>query len=206
MTTIRIKLPKIEEVNFALTVEEETMEVRGNALASGDDKLDKEYEDEIIRRLKNGDIWAWASVCVAAHWKGISGIDWLGNCSYKDEEDFKQSGGYYESMKQQSYDDLIAKLMALRNGKEKQLFHVTVEYANSVGPQTKDGYVMAESEKEARDWARKKVGGYPDFVKAWTMTAEPADSNGLDIYQFEQEDGHWDEPGYTTEEEEEEED
>lgn len=114
MTTIRIKLPKIEEVEFVLIVEQEDIPVRGNAMASGDDAADKAYEDEIIERLDNGDVWAWACVCVTATWKGMEGVNYLGCCCYKDEADFKAEYGYYKDMKQQAYDDLIKKITALK--------------------------------------------------------------------------------------------
>jgi hypothetical protein len=114
MTTIRIKLPTIEEVDFTLEAEYEEISVRGNAMASGDDEQDKMYEDEIIRRLDNGDVWAWASVKVTAQWRGIEGVDYLGCCCYANENDFKQPGGYYDDMKQEAYDDLIAKINTLK--------------------------------------------------------------------------------------------
>lgn len=114
MTTIRIKLPKIEDVTFTLEVEQDDQPVRGNAMVSGEDELDKKYEDEILERLNSGDVWAWASVCVTAHWKGINGVDCLSGCCYKNEEDFKKEGMYYEQMKKQAYDDLISKIEALK--------------------------------------------------------------------------------------------
>ena len=113
MTTIRIKLPKIEEVEFTLEVEEETKQVRGNAMHSRDKAYDKKIEDEILHRLDKGDVWAWAAICVKAKWRGMEGVDCLACCCYKDEEYFKKDG-YYEDMKLQAYDDLIDKLKALK--------------------------------------------------------------------------------------------
>jgi hypothetical protein len=114
MTTIRIKLPTIDQVTFSLEAEYEDTPVRGNALASGDDDEDKRVEDEILRRLDNGDVWAWASVKVTAEWKGIEGVDYLGCCCYADEKEFKQAGGYYDDMKQVAFNDLIEQLEALK--------------------------------------------------------------------------------------------
>lgn len=114
MTTIRIKLPKIEEVEFSLTVEEEDSPVRGNVLASGNEALDRAAENEVFERLKRGDIWAWASVCITAEWKGITADAWIGGCNYKDEIAFKAEGGYYGDMKVDAYDRLIEKLQALK--------------------------------------------------------------------------------------------
>jgi hypothetical protein len=77
---------------------EDDIPVRGNAMASGDDAYDKEVEDEIIRRLEGGDVWAWAKVEVRATYKGLYGSAFLGACSYKDEKGFKEAGGYYGQM------------------------------------------------------------------------------------------------------------
>lgn len=112
MTTIRIKLPKITQVEFILRAEQDDVPVRGNAMASGDDEADRKCEDEIIRQLDNGNVWAWASVSVEARYKGMTGIDYLGCCSYKDEADFKKDM-YYQDMKKQAYADLISQMKAL---------------------------------------------------------------------------------------------
>lgn len=93
------------DVVFSLEIEEDDIPVRGN-FASGDDKADKELEDSIIKRLRNGDTWAWASVKVTATWKGWKGVDHLGACSYDDEADFKEPGGYYDDMKSEALADL----------------------------------------------------------------------------------------------------
>jgi hypothetical protein len=110
--TIEITLPSIEDVEFNLISDYDDTPVKGNALASGDDQVDKECEDEIIERLDNGDHWAWALVTMEANYKGLTGVDYLGSCSYKDEEEFK-NGGYYEDMKNNAYNDLINQIKAL---------------------------------------------------------------------------------------------
>lgn len=71
------------KIDFKLIVEQDDMPVRGNALASGDDELDRKTEQEIIDRLDNGDVWAWAQVSIRASWAGFRGDDHLGGCSYK---------------------------------------------------------------------------------------------------------------------------
>lgn len=105
-------------VEFSIKVEPEDLPVRGNALASGNEEEDKKVEDEIIRRLDDGDIWAWGFVTVAARYAGFEGTDGLGGCSYKDEDDFKQDGGYFEDIKWGAYNDLKTSLeFAIRQGK-----------------------------------------------------------------------------------------
>lgn len=113
MKKVCFKLPTIDQVVFTLTAEQDDTPVRGNAMASGDDSVDKAYEDEIIQRLDNGDVWAWASVKVTSSYKSFKGTDHLSGCCYKDEKDFMQPGGYYDDMKKEAYNNLITKLEAL---------------------------------------------------------------------------------------------
>lgn len=101
-----------DDVTFTITCENEDIPIKGNAMASGNDKEDKEVEDQIIRDLMSGNQWAWCCVKVTAEWNGFRGVDYLGCCSYKDEEDFKE-GGYYEQMKTQALDDLNSSLQKI---------------------------------------------------------------------------------------------
>ncbi|MEJ7644243.1 MAG: hypothetical protein WKF87_06590 [Chryseolinea sp.] len=110
METITIKLPTIDQINFELIAEYESMPVKGNAMASGDEKVDKKVEDSIIRRINNGNVWAWAAVELKGTYKGLEFSDHLGCCSYKSKADFKQPGGYYDDMKQVVYDGIIEAL------------------------------------------------------------------------------------------------
>lgn len=92
---------------FDLSVSQDDQDVRGNALASGDDAEDKRVEDAIIERLDNGDVWAWAHVIVSASFNDFVGSDSLGCCSYEDADDFK-GDGYYADMKDAALDELTA--------------------------------------------------------------------------------------------------
>lgn len=102
-----VKDPGIRE-NYIVTVTAsvDLAPVRGNAMASGDDEVDKACEDEIIRRLMDGDVWGWASVCVKVERKcphcgtgtGETQYDRLGCCTYKSTEDFVKSSGYFDDM------------------------------------------------------------------------------------------------------------
>jgi hypothetical protein len=100
------------EVTFELTVEQDDIPVRGNALASGDADEDRKCEDEILRRLDQGDVWAWASVRVTARWEGFEGHDYLGGCSYESERDFVRSGGYFDDMKDAALAELNEAIQA----------------------------------------------------------------------------------------------
>lgn len=98
-------------ITYTLTVEQSDLDVRGNALASGDDAEDRACEDEILARLDRGDVWAWADVRVKATVEGcdVEGFDALGGCSYANEADFR-AGGYYEDMCAMAREHLIANI------------------------------------------------------------------------------------------------
>lgn len=102
---MKIKTLKSEEVEFILECEEEQVPVRGNLCASGDDDQDRKDENHVIRQLEYGNQWSWCSVKMTAKYKDFKGVDYLGCCSYKNEEDFK-NGGYFEDMKVQALEDL----------------------------------------------------------------------------------------------------
>lgn len=102
----------LDDVEIVLRVEPEQESVRGNALASGDDAVDKECEDQILDRLRDGDDWAWAAVTVEARYHGLTGRDHLGCCTYRDEADFRESD-YFTSMKVEALASLQKEIDAL---------------------------------------------------------------------------------------------
>ena len=95
----------IEEITWEISVEIDHIPVRGNAIASGDDKYDRRVENRILKRLENGDPWAWGSVCVTGTWEGIEEREYLGACSYRNEQDFIRSG-YYDEMRNSIRDEI----------------------------------------------------------------------------------------------------
>ncbi len=99
-----------DEVTFTLHCEPEDIPVEGNAMASGDDAVDKEAEQWVNDQLANGNEWAWCHVILIAEWEGLEGRDTLGACSYKSREDFMQPGGYFDDMKAQAFADLQAQV------------------------------------------------------------------------------------------------
>lgn len=114
MKQITFKLPTIKEVNFKVEALEEDIQVRVNTIASGDEEEDKKVEDRIIRRLNNGNQWAWCTAKVTATYKGKEGTAYLGCCSYKDKDDF-MTDGYYKDMKEEAYQELISELESLQD-------------------------------------------------------------------------------------------
>jgi hypothetical protein len=95
---------------------EEDIPVRGNAMASDDDAYDKEVEDKIIDDLNSGNVWAWCTVKLTMTHipTGVSSDQYLGACSYKNEEDFK-TGNYFEDMKEQAYTEIGERLLAIED-------------------------------------------------------------------------------------------
>lgn len=87
-------------LTITLLAEQDDLEVRGNAMASGDDRLDRQTEDEILERLEWGDVWAWAHVVVEAACDrcGKTGCDSLGAVSAASERDFVLTSVYYSEM------------------------------------------------------------------------------------------------------------
>ena len=112
MTTVRIKLPTIQQVKFVLSAEQDDLEIRGS-FDSGDEDLDEQTALDIEKKLEYTE-WAWACVKMECHWKGLTGTDYLGGCSYEDEKDFIEHSGYYEDMKQTAYADLIQQIKDLK--------------------------------------------------------------------------------------------
>ena len=109
------------EIAIRLKSEPEFIPVEGNASASGDDAFDREVEGSILRRLEQGDIWAWAMVTVTVSWGSFSASDHLGCCSYADEKDFRQPDGYFDDMVDEALTELNKlALDAYRQLKERE--------------------------------------------------------------------------------------
>lgn len=80
-------------VTYRIMIGPEDVPVRGNAMQSGDDEADRNVENDLIRRLDSGDMWAWFLVRVEAEAFGFKGADMLGCCSYNDQADFLATEG-----------------------------------------------------------------------------------------------------------------
>ena len=57
-----------------------------------------------LEKVSDGD-WAWCDVTVTARFSDLTGTAYLGQCSYKDEADFK-SDGYYSQMVDEAIQEL----------------------------------------------------------------------------------------------------
>lgn len=74
-----------------------------------------EVIDGIVETLRESPLWGWCYVKVTASWgytdqfdteSFITGEAYLGECSYKDEQDFRQPGGYFDQMVDEAIDEL----------------------------------------------------------------------------------------------------
>jgi hypothetical protein len=101
------------DVTFTVECEPEDIPVEGNALASGDDEADREAEQWVYDQLDAGNEWAWCTVKVTARWGDFEGVDYLGCCSYRSEEDFAAGDGYLPQMKQEALADLNRRLASV---------------------------------------------------------------------------------------------
>lgn len=102
-----------QDVTFELSIEQDDTPVRGNALASGDDEADRDCEAEILRRLDQGDVWAWGLVRITAHWNGFKGTACLGACSYESEKEFIEANDYYADLKDEALAELNTSIRTL---------------------------------------------------------------------------------------------
>lgn len=102
-----------KDVTFTISCEEEYVPVKGNAIASGDSEEDARVEKSIINDFNNGNPWAWCTVKVTAKWNGFEAYEYLGCCSYQDEDDFKRPGGYYDDMRREALANLNSELEAI---------------------------------------------------------------------------------------------
>lgn len=103
----------MRRVTYTIEVHPEDIPVRGNAMSSGDNELDREVEDAILARLAQGEEWAWCTVEVIAHWGEHTGSAFLGGCSYKDKADFITDSDYYDDMCAEARSELEKGLRAL---------------------------------------------------------------------------------------------
>jgi hypothetical protein len=101
-TTPTLTLTEDDVTVFVSCEPDEDLPVRGNAMASGDEAVDRAAEQAILAELNSGNVWAWCVVRVQVAWTAPSGREYvsddtLGACSYRDEADFR-AGGYFDDM------------------------------------------------------------------------------------------------------------
>lgn len=95
---MKIRELKLEEIEWSI-------ERRMEDLDPAESFDDPESVKDIHAKLDAGNPWAWCEIRVVGRWKGFDSDDYIGACSYNDENDFKQ-GGYYEDMQKKILNDL----------------------------------------------------------------------------------------------------
>jgi hypothetical protein len=99
MTTSEIENAFDVEIN----IRQSDIPIKGNVMASGNEDVDREAEELIVKQLDVGDTWAWCDVEVRLTQKcescggGSQASAYLSGCSYSGEDDFK-GGGYYDDL------------------------------------------------------------------------------------------------------------
>lgn len=103
-------LRRIEERDCTITLEAETEHDNPkDHFDSGDKDDDAKMVKEIWKDYESGNNWAWCCAKVTVTCGALKSEQYLGCCSFKNEEDFKESG-YYEQMISEALDELNAQL------------------------------------------------------------------------------------------------
>lgn len=99
----------IADVTYTIEISPEDMPIEGNASAI-DEATDREVAEWIRAQLRAGNEWAWCVVRVVAtvevEGETFTGDSYLSGCSYKNEEDFKAGGGYFNDLQVDALEDL----------------------------------------------------------------------------------------------------
>lgn len=105
----------MSKITYSIKMAPSPDAIRGNCCVTEDKEADERVALHIIEQLNAGNDWAWCDVTVVAELRHgdfvFRGEDHLGQCSYEDEQDFKE-GGYYSDMCDQSRDQLRKELLS----------------------------------------------------------------------------------------------
>ena len=76
---------------------------------------DPDTVDWIRAQLRSGNEWAWCCAHVTVSYRGFTGEEYLGGCSYESEANFKADGGY-ESMVDTAIEEIIQEIERFMDG------------------------------------------------------------------------------------------
>ncbi len=96
-------LLKLEDTTISVDISQEDT-------APGSDFDDASVAAAVRKAWEDGNDWAWCVVRVRVTAGGVAGEDYLGQCSYEDEDDFRSTSGYFEGMKERAAMRVIEKL------------------------------------------------------------------------------------------------
>ncbi len=102
---IRTALAK--HATFTVEILPEDLQIDGNASAIDED-TDRETVADIRAQLDAGNECAWCCVVVRATWRGFTGIDSLGGCSYPNRKALEAD--LLPDMKHSALDDLAQRV------------------------------------------------------------------------------------------------
>jgi hypothetical protein len=97
------------EITYKIEVEQDDTRIRGNLCCTDDDEQDTKEENEVFRRLDNGDIYAWCLIKVTATFGRFSHSDYLVGNSLKDGSEVEEQVEFH-GMKQEARLGLIKEI------------------------------------------------------------------------------------------------
>ncbi len=86
-------------INFEIEPSSELMPIETNA------DFDLEKIENINAKLDAGNKWIWCTIRVKAEFKGIIGESFLAECSYENENEFKNSE-FWPKMRDEAFENL----------------------------------------------------------------------------------------------------
>ena len=113
-------------MEIQIILHDEHIPIEGNAVDSGDTDFDAKVNAGIIERLDMGQLWAWCTVEVKVTIDGFTANDYLGCCSYDNEQEFK-AGGYYDDMVETCKNDIVEQRHENKREKISKHFQGTIE-------------------------------------------------------------------------------
>jgi len=75
-----------------------------------DGSADTELIHQVLKRLEDGNEWAWCVVRVTMSWGEWKGVAYLGGCSCDSLEEFIENGDYYQDLKKDALSELNARI------------------------------------------------------------------------------------------------
>lgn len=109
---LKARLILSNRVSFTLTPLEEHVTLESQLISREPEYLELEQKEikSIKAGLAQGNIWRWCCVRLRADFAGLTGTDYLGGCSYKNEKDFIKSSGYYQDMQDTALTEIATQI------------------------------------------------------------------------------------------------
>jgi len=105
-------LDQVKDADINIQCLPEDMPYIGNCSAISE-CIDKENEAWITDQLESGNQWAWCLVKVSVTFMGITKDEYLGGCSYTDEDCFIACD-YYSDMVDQCQESIVDQIVKIQ--------------------------------------------------------------------------------------------